>query len=230
MPSEKTPSKIFWLHVYSDDEFYSLHNWHYIIFLVQSPKPPEYIFWYHNDRMINYGSTRDLSIQTETGSKTQSRLIIENAQVTDSGNYTCETANAEPASTLVYISQGDKMAAIQRRKSDGSSSGSTSSVVASSSSASSAVHPSILSTVLNKTLLEQLLSLLSLIIVHSNVSRSTSPFQVSELPFFISWFVLNLFMSSLYTNFTINPLLLLIFLTVPISTGFSSTKCLGSPW
>lgn len=78
------------------------------LFLKQSPKPPEYIFWYHNDRMINYGSTRDLSIETETGSKTQSRLIIKDAQLTDEGNYTCETANAEPASTLVYISQGKR--------------------------------------------------------------------------------------------------------------------------
>ncbi|ODM97418.1 Contactin-3 [Orchesella cincta] len=103
----------------------------------KSPKPPEYIFWYHNERMINYGSTRDLSIQTETGSKTQSRLIIENAQVSDSGNYTCETANAEPASTLVYISQGDKMAAIQRRKSDGSSATSVSASASSSSSVNS---------------------------------------------------------------------------------------------
>jgi len=46
-----------------------------VLNLIQSPKPPEYIFWYHNERMINYGSTRDLSIQTETGSKTQSRYV-----------------------------------------------------------------------------------------------------------------------------------------------------------
>ncbi|XP_035710436.1 uncharacterized protein LOC110853104 isoform X2 [Folsomia candida] len=83
----------------------------------KSPKPPDYIFWYHNERMINYDKDRNLRIQTETGSKTHSRLIIDNAQVSDSGNYTCHISNADPASTLVYISQGDKMAAIQRRKS-----------------------------------------------------------------------------------------------------------------
>lgn len=106
---------LFWLDFHMDGEKGTCHiNSHFVYACVcfsagicfQSPKPPEYIFWYHNDRMINYGSTRDLSIQTETGSKTQSRLIIENAHVSDSGNYTCETANAEPASTLVYISQG----------------------------------------------------------------------------------------------------------------------------
>jgi hypothetical protein len=49
---------------------------------------------------------RNLRIQTDTGSKTHSRLIIDNAQVSDSGNYTCEISNADPASTLVHISQG----------------------------------------------------------------------------------------------------------------------------
>ncbi|ODM98050.1 Hemicentin-1 [Orchesella cincta] len=71
----------------------------------KSPKPPEYIFWYHNDRMINYGSSREVKVHNEPGSKTQSRLTIRDAQISDSGNYTCKTAHAEPASTLVYVSQ-----------------------------------------------------------------------------------------------------------------------------
>lgn len=119
----------------------------------QSPKPPEYIFWYHNERMINYGSSREVTVHTEPGSKTHSRLTIRDAQLSDSGNYTCKTAHAEPASTLVYVSQGnfrpihptnlpeikslnssnfkifsgDQIAAIQKRKGATSGSGSSSS-------------------------------------------------------------------------------------------------------
>ncbi|CAG7725671.1 unnamed protein product, partial [Allacma fusca] len=99
-----------------------------------SPKPPEFIFWYHNDRMINYGSSREVSVHTEPGSKTHSRLTIRDARITDSGNYTCKTAHAEPASIYVYVSQasglfsGDKIAAIQRRKEGAASSSSMVSV------------------------------------------------------------------------------------------------------
>jgi len=76
-------------------------------YFLQSPKPPEYIFWYRNDRMINYGSTKELTIHTEPGTgKTHSRLTIRGAQLTDGGNFTCKAANADPASIMVYVSQG----------------------------------------------------------------------------------------------------------------------------
>lgn len=80
----------------------------FIVFVVlQSPKPPEYIFWYHNDRMINYLSSPELTVHTEPGAgKTHSRLIIRKAHLSHSGNYTCKAANADPASILVFVSQG----------------------------------------------------------------------------------------------------------------------------
>ncbi|OXA36805.1 Nephrin [Folsomia candida] len=99
----------------------------------KSPKPPEYIFWYHNDRMINYGNSREVTVQTEPGSKTQSRLTIRNAQLSDTGNYSCTTPHAVPASTLVYVSQGDQIAAIQKRKAAADSAAAASSASASAS-------------------------------------------------------------------------------------------------
>lgn len=46
-------------------------------FSSQSPKPPSFVFWYHNERMINFGASQELSIHTEPGTgKTHSRLII----------------------------------------------------------------------------------------------------------------------------------------------------------
>lgn len=61
-----------------------------------------------NDRMINYDdSRRDISIDTIPGLRTQSRLIIREPQVQDSGNYTCSASNTEPASIYVFVSKGN---------------------------------------------------------------------------------------------------------------------------
>ncbi|CAL8103020.1 unnamed protein product [Orchesella dallaii] len=103
-------------------------NINLVCVIEKSPKPPEYIFWYHNERMINYGNSREVVVRTEPGARTHSRLTIRDARISDTGNYTCKTAHAEPASIFVYVSQasglfsGDKMAAIQRRKTSGTSS------------------------------------------------------------------------------------------------------------
>lgn len=64
----------------------------YIIFLNQlkSPQPPQYVYWQRNHHMINYDdSRRDITIETTPGPRTQSRLIIREPQIADSGNYTC---------------------------------------------------------------------------------------------------------------------------------------------
>ncbi|XP_023720928.1 peroxidasin isoform X2 [Cryptotermes secundus] len=88
-----------------------------VCIIEKSPTPPQYVFWYHNDRMINYDTSRGgITVETEPGPKTQSRLTIRDAHDTDSGNYTCSASNTEPASIYVFVSEGDKMAAILRRK------------------------------------------------------------------------------------------------------------------
>lgn len=58
--------------------------------------------------MINYGNTREVFVHTEPGSKTLSRLTVRDAKVSDTGNYSCKTPNADPASIFVYVSQGNK--------------------------------------------------------------------------------------------------------------------------
>jgi hypothetical protein len=65
------------------------------------------VFWYHNDRMINYDTSRGgITVETDPGPKTQSRLTIRDAHDTDSGNYTCSASNTEPASIYVFVSEG----------------------------------------------------------------------------------------------------------------------------
>lgn len=78
-----------------------------MFFSLQSPQPPQYVYWQKNDRMINYDdSRRDITIETTPGPRTQSRLIIREPQITDSGNYTCSASNTEPASIFVFVSKG----------------------------------------------------------------------------------------------------------------------------
>lgn len=88
-----------------------------ICIIEKSPTPPQYVFWYHNDKMINYDTQRGgISVETEPGPRTQSRLTIRDASDADSGNYTCSASNTEAASIFVFVSEGDKIAAISRRK------------------------------------------------------------------------------------------------------------------
>ncbi|CAK9800262.1 Zwei Ig domain protein zig-8 [Anthophora quadrimaculata] len=87
-----------------------------VCIIEKSPTPPQYVFWYHNNRMINYDTTRgSVTVQTDP-SATQSRLTIQQAVESDTGNYTCSASNTKPASIYVFVTEGDKMAAIQRRK------------------------------------------------------------------------------------------------------------------
>ncbi|KAI9551419.1 hypothetical protein GHT06_021752 [Daphnia sinensis] len=120
------------------------------------PQEPQFVFWYHNDRMINYDSIADgggtktamdaasssapssssrtkararprVEVVTEIESNSMmngveqqegaadrsvtSQLTIRHVTDVDSGNYTCAPSNAEPASTMVYVSEGDDAAA-----------------------------------------------------------------------------------------------------------------------
>ncbi|ODN06639.1 IgLON family member 5 [Orchesella cincta] len=80
----------------------------------ESPRQsPQYLYWYHNSQMVNYGA--GISIHTEPGIHTHSRLIIPSAGPQHTGNYTCKAANTQSATVQVYVSDGDKPAAIQRQ-------------------------------------------------------------------------------------------------------------------
>ncbi|XP_071526927.1 opioid-binding protein/cell adhesion molecule homolog isoform X2 [Panulirus ornatus] len=94
-----------------------------VCFIEQSPVAPQYIFWYHNSRMINYDRERGgVHVHIDTGPRVRSQLSVSNARPSDSGNYTCAAANTESASITVYITEANKIAAIQPRAVDAASS------------------------------------------------------------------------------------------------------------
>ncbi|CAG4948157.1 unnamed protein product [Colias eurytheme] len=87
-----------------------------VCIIEKSPVPPQYVFWYHNARMINYDAARGVAVHTAPGARTQSALTIRAARPAHSGNYSCRAANTEPAHIYVYVSEGsDKMAATLSR-------------------------------------------------------------------------------------------------------------------
>lgn len=74
----------------------------------RSPEPPHFVFWYHNDRMINYVSAKgEIRLHKGGPDSTVSRLYIRKAVSLDSGNYTCDPANAEPVSISVHVVNGE---------------------------------------------------------------------------------------------------------------------------
>ncbi|XP_042241754.1 zwei Ig domain protein zig-8-like [Homarus americanus] len=81
----------------------------------ESLSPPQFIFWYHNNKMINYDQSRGgITVTMDHQDLTTSRLTISNASLKDSGNYKCSASNITPSSVNVFVSEGDKTAAIQR--------------------------------------------------------------------------------------------------------------------
>lgn len=69
-----------------------------------SPEPPQYIFWYHNQEPISYNSARGgISQITEKGDTTASFLLVQPAKVTDSGSYSCQPSVGNMQSVTVHV-------------------------------------------------------------------------------------------------------------------------------
>ncbi|CAB0044496.1 unnamed protein product [Trichogramma brassicae] len=86
-----------------------------VCIIEKSPTPPQYVFWYHNNRMINYDTTRgSVTVQTDPG-PTQSRLTIRQAVESDTGNYTCSASNTKPASIFVFVTEAKRRRRCRQR-------------------------------------------------------------------------------------------------------------------
>ncbi|EFN73636.1 Limbic system-associated membrane protein, partial [Camponotus floridanus] len=73
-----------------------------------APEPPPTMTWSHNADVINFDSPRGgISLVTEKGPETTSRLMIQKAVPSDSGIYKCEPSNANPSSIKVHVVNGE---------------------------------------------------------------------------------------------------------------------------
>ncbi|KAG1683505.1 Roundabout 2 [Nymphon striatum] len=71
-------------------------------------QPPVYVFWYHNEKVINYDNPRDIiSVKTEKSITTTSSLNIASATKEDSGMYSCAPSYADPAIIKVSVINGN---------------------------------------------------------------------------------------------------------------------------
>jgi len=68
--------------------------------LKRTTEEPLYIFWYHNSRMINYDTHRQVRVSKDRGG---SILTLVKATDDDSGNYTCSPYNVRPDSVSVHV-------------------------------------------------------------------------------------------------------------------------------
>jgi len=94
------------------DEYYAMAGGDIslVCIIEDTLEPPQYVYWYHNDKIINY-DTKRTRVSFDLGKnsrKTSSRLVIASVEKSDSGNYTCSTTNAEPSTISVFVSEGDK--------------------------------------------------------------------------------------------------------------------------
>ncbi|KAI5696155.1 hypothetical protein M8J75_008883 [Diaphorina citri] len=78
-----------------------------------TPEPPPLINWSHDKQIINFDSPRGgISLVTEKGTTTTSKLLIQKAVPKDSGIYACEPTNMTASSVRVHILDGEHQAAM----------------------------------------------------------------------------------------------------------------------
>ncbi|XP_071538382.1 zwei Ig domain protein zig-8-like isoform X2 [Panulirus ornatus] len=79
-------------------------------------EPPAYVFWFHNDTMINYSPRRPLKVVNHHYA---SSLVISNVTWEDAGSYSCEPHLAKPDNLTLHVVEGEKHAALHNGHSDG---------------------------------------------------------------------------------------------------------------
>ncbi|VVC28970.1 Immunoglobulin subtype,Immunoglobulin-like domain,Immunoglobulin-like fold,Immunoglobulin subtype [Cinara cedri] len=84
-------------------------------YITKVPQPSQFIIWRHESTTLNYDTSRGgISVKTDIlfdGAK--SILIVANAQISDSGKYTCSLTDIASTSVTVHVLNGETPAAMQ---------------------------------------------------------------------------------------------------------------------
>ncbi|XP_050337156.1 uncharacterized protein LOC126763567 isoform X1 [Bactrocera neohumeralis] len=79
-----------------------------------SPEPPTHIFWYHQDKVLSEETSGGrIKFKTIKSEETKSILLISDADLLDSGKYSCYPSNTEITSLRVHVLQGERPEAMQ---------------------------------------------------------------------------------------------------------------------
>ncbi|XP_034244975.1 uncharacterized protein LOC117647361 [Thrips palmi] len=78
----------------------------------QGTTEPEYMFWFKDGVMVNYDHQNIYQVTVDLPNNT-TVLVVERATRAQSGNYTCEAAQAKSASNYVHVISGENPAAMQ---------------------------------------------------------------------------------------------------------------------
>lgn len=75
--------------------------------LMAAAESPSYIFWYRENRMINYDNEPGVRVErTRNGSV----LVVEKVKLSHGANYTCLPSNARPAYIMIHVIEGERLA------------------------------------------------------------------------------------------------------------------------
>jgi hypothetical protein len=67
---------------------------------------PSYVFWYRDERMINYDNEPGVRFELK---KNGSMLVVEKVKLSHGANYTCVPSNARPAHIMIQVIEGKQL-------------------------------------------------------------------------------------------------------------------------
>jgi hypothetical protein len=76
--------------------------------LMAATESPSYIFWFREERMINYDNEPGVRVELK---KNGSLLVVERVKLSHGANYTCSPSNARSSCIMIHVIEGGRLVA-----------------------------------------------------------------------------------------------------------------------
>jgi len=76
--------------------------------LMAATESPSYIFWFREERMINYDNEPGVRVELK---KNGSLLVVERVKLSHGANYTCSPSNARSSYIMIHVIEGGRLMA-----------------------------------------------------------------------------------------------------------------------